>query len=429
MNIIEKGSLLALNRMLRALVKRGSLVFIDAEGRRREYGDGGAPRVALRLSDPALYPALFLNPELKAGEAYMDGALTIEEGRLRDLLRLFHQNAANLRTRPARRALHEGAKRLRRFYQHNATGRARKNAARHYDLSNDLYRLFLDEGLNYSCAYFSDPAMSLEEAQRAKLRHVASKLLMKPGARVLDIGCGWGAMAFYLAEQFDARVVGITLSTEQKALADQRAAARGLSGKVEFRLADYREIGGRFDRIVSIGMFEHVGVPYYDVFFRKIHDLLAEDGVALLHAIGRKDGPDVTGAWIRKYIFPGGYSPSLSEVFAAVERRRLWVTDVEILRMHYAQTLREWSRRFEARRDEAQKMFDERFCRMWEFYLTTSEFAFRHGGHMVFQMQMAKSVDAVPLTRDYLGETERSLAARDSGPPRLRQAEKRPAAL
>ncbi|MEL7490594.1 MAG: cyclopropane-fatty-acyl-phospholipid synthase family protein [Pseudomonadota bacterium] len=411
MSRVEDGSLKLLNSMLSRLVKRGSLIIIDAAGEQHAHGDGADPRAVIRLHDPKLYAGLFVNPELVAGEAYMDGTLTYEEGSIRDLLKVFHTNAQNLRGRPMRRALAGGLKKVRRFQQHNPVVKSRANVAHHYDLSNDFYRLFLDADMNYSCAYFEQEDQDLEGAQRAKQRHIAAKLQIEPGMRVLDIGCGWGGMAMYLAEATGAEVVGVTLSTEQQALAMERAKERGLKDRVEFRLADYRHVQEKFDRIVSIGMFEHVGVPHYNEFFNKVYDLLTDDGAALLHAIGHRGPPNTTGPWIRKYIFPGGYSPALSETFAAIERSDLWVTDTEILRMHYAHTLNEWHRRFQEKRDEAAAMFDERFCRMWEFYLSTSEFAFRHGGHFVFQIQLAKVVDALPIKRDYMRKAEKHLRA------------------
>ncbi len=408
-----KQSLKLLNAMLGRLVKEGSLTLIDADGARHIHGDGGEPRAVMRISDPTLYSGLFVNPELKAGEAYMDGSMSFEEGSVRDLLQIFHINNRNLQTSPGRRALSGIVKKLRRFHQHNPVAKARENVAHHYDISNDLYRLFLDEDMQYSCAYFEHPDQSLEDAQKAKLRHIASKLRLEPGMRVLDIGCGWGGMALYLAEHLGAEVIGVTLSIEQQKLANQRAATSGLGDKVEFRLTDYRDVQEKFDRIVSVGMFEHVGVTHYPEFFNKVSDLLNHDGLALLHSIGARSGPGVTGPWIRKYIFPGGYSPALSETLAVIEQTDLWVADIEILRLHYAKTLSEWSRRFAANREKAAEMFDERFCLMWEFYLATSEFAFRNGGHMVFQMQLSKKVDAAPLQRDYIFETERALRVRD----------------
>ena len=411
MSRLHEGSLKLINAMLGRLVKRGSLTLIDADGNKHIHGDGGEPRAVIRIDDPKLYGAIFINPELAVGEAYMDGTLTHEGGSIGDLLRVFHTNSRNLRSAPMRKALASGVKKIRRAQQYNPVIKSRENVAHHYDLSNDFYRLFLDEDLNYSCAYFEKPGQTLEDAQRAKQRHIASKLLIEPGMRVLDIGCGWGGMAMYLAENLGADVVGVTLSKEQHALAIERAKQRGLKDKVEFRLQDYRHVEEHFDRIVSIGMFEHVGVPHYAEFFNKIHDLLPEDGIALLHSIGRKGPPGVTGPWIRKYIFPGGYSPSLSETLAVIETCNLWATDIEILRMHYANTLNEWNNRFQANRSVAREMFDERFCRMWEFYLNTSEFAFRNGGHMVFQIQLAKSVGTVPFKRDYMRKTEKQLRA------------------
>jgi len=411
MSRLNTGSLKLLNTMLRRLVKRGTLTLIDADGRSHVHGDGNEPKASIRIDDPKIYSALFINPELTAGEAYMDGTLTYEGGSIGDLLRVFHTNSKNLRSAPMRKALSAGVKKVRRAQQHNPVVKARENVAHHYDLSNDFYRLFLDQDLNYSCAYFERPDQSLEDAQRAKQRHIASKLMIEPGMRVLDIGCGWGGMAMYLAEHLGADVVGVTLSKEQHALANERAKERGLKDKVEFRLQDYRHVEESFDRIVSIGMFEHVGVPHYTEFFQKLSDILVDDGIALLHSIGSKSPPGVTGPWIRKYIFPGGYSPALSETLAVIERTGLWATDIEILRMHYAETLKEWNDRFQRNRDTAAEMFDERFCRMWEFYLNTSEFAFRNGSHMVFQIQLAKTVSAVPYKRDYMRKTEKHLRA------------------
>lgn len=390
-------------------IRTGTLTLIGADGRRRLHGDGAPPIVAIRIDDPSLYAKILVNPELAVGEAYMDGGLTIAEGDLRGFLQLFHQNAANLRSRPIRRALAGAVRRLKRFQQFNPIGKAEENVAHHYDISNAFYRLFLDEDLHYSCAYFEHDGQSLEDAQQAKLRHIAAKLRIEPGMRVLDIGSGWGGLAMYLAKTFRAEVVGLTLSREQRDLAAARAAERGLAGSVDFRLLDYREATEKFDRIVSVGMFEHVGVPHYPEFFGKIDALLAADGLALIHTIGRKGPPGVTGPWIRKYIFPGGYSPSLSETMAAIEPTGLWVSDVEVLRLHYADTLREWSRRFAENRDAVRTMFDERFCRMWEFYLATAEFSFRSSGHVNFQIQLAKSQASAPIRRDYMQQTEAAL--------------------
>jgi cyclopropane-fatty-acyl-phospholipid synthase len=300
---------------------------------------------------------------------------------------------------------------LRRINQYNPVSRARRNAAHHYDLSDQLYDLFLDQDRQYSCAYFSDRSDSLDTAQLNKKRHIAAKLLIRPGQSVLDIGSGWGGLALYLASECGADVTGLTLSVEQHRVAVRRAAAAGLSDRVRFYLRDYREELGRYDRIVSVGMFEHVGINHYNAFFTRLKSLLAPDGVALLHSIGRMDGPGSTHPWIRKYIFPGGYFPALSEVLPVVEQSRLWVTDVEILRLHYAETLKSWRHRFERNRERLPAIYDERFCRMWEMYLVGSEVAFRRGGCMVFQMQLAKAVDSVPIRRDYMLDWEREHSA------------------
>ncbi len=297
---------------------------------------------------------------------------------------------------------------LRRLHQYNPASRAQRNAAHHYDLSDKLYELFLDQDWQYSCAYFPEGEEDIDAAQLAKKRHIAAKLLLRPGDRVLDIGSGWGGLAIYLARECGADVTGLTLSVEQHKMATRRAAQAGLSDRVRFHLRDYRDEQGQYDRIVSVGMFEHVGINHYGTFFAKLKSLLTADGVALLHSIGRMDGPGSTNPWIRKYIFPGGYSPALSEVIPAVERLRLWITDIEILRLHYAETLRAWRQRFERNRDRLRDIYDERFCRMWEMYLVGSEIAFRRSGHLVFQMQLAKALNAVPITRDYMLDWERS---------------------
>ncbi|WP_448187493.1 class I SAM-dependent methyltransferase [Azospirillum sp. sgz301742] len=397
-----------LARLLNAALTRGSLTLVDADGRSHRLGPDD-PKITLRLHDRALHRQLVLTPRLSFGEAYMDGRLTVEGGSLYDLLVVL-SDGVNVDgvVGPLRDRL---APLLRYVEQNNPMHRARSNVAHHYDLSRRLYELFLDRDLQYSCAYFAEPGMGLDEAQEAKKRHIAAKLLPHPGHHVLDIGCGWGGMALYLAKHAGVRVTGITLSKEQLEVARQRADSAGLSDRVRFELRDYREVTGRFDRIVSVGMFEHVGVPHYGAFFDTVRGLLADDGVALLHSIGRGEGPGVTNPWLRKYIFPGGYSPALSEVVPCIERAGMWTTDVEILRLHYAQTLRHWRERFLARRDEAARLYDERFCRMWEFYLAGAEIAFRYQGHMVMQIQLARSVGAVPLTRDYMLDTERVLKA------------------
>lgn len=401
-----------LNNMMSSFVQEGRLTIIDADGETHVHGPGGQPDITVRLTDRKLYRQLFLNPELRAGEAYMDGTLICENGGIRDLLKLFAVNRTRLRAYPLQKVLKRTLKRIRKFHQRNSSAASRKNVQHHYDLSNDFYRLFLDADMQYSCAYWPDPDITLEEAQRLKKAHIAAKLNLKPGMKVLDIGCGWGGMAIYLAEKYGCHVTGVTLSDEQLALGRARAKERGVADKVDLRLQDYRDLDEQFDAVVSVGMFEHVGVPHYLEYFNKIKELLTDDGCALIHSIGRKGGPGTTGAWIRRYIFPGGYSPALSETFAEIEKAGLWVTDCEILRLHYAETLKEWETRFQANREKVAAMFDERFCRMWEFYLTTSEFSFRYGKHMNFQIQLSKTVDALPLSRDYMYEREKELVAK-----------------
>lgn len=399
-----------LNSMMARFVKTGTMTIIDADDERHVHGNGGEPKVTIKLHDKKLYRSLFLNPELRAGEAYMDGTLTIEEGgSIRDLLMIFAHNRGGLRNQPLQKALKGYLKKIRKWHQRNKRASSRKNVQHHYDLSNDFYRLWLDEGMNYSCAYYPTPDLSLEQAQLAKLRHITAKLNLKPGQSVLEIGCGWGSMAIYMAQHCGVRVVGVTLSDEQHKLANERVAALGLQDKVDIRLQDYRDVTETFDAVVSIGMFEHVGVAHYKDYFDAISARLSDDGAALVHSIGRKGGPGTTGAWIRKYIFPGGYSPALSETYAEIEKSGLWVTDMEILRLHYAETLLEWDRRFQAVRDQVEAMFDARFVRMWEFYLIISEFSFRYGKHMNFQIQLAKTVNSLPMARDYMIDTEREL--------------------
>jgi cyclopropane-fatty-acyl-phospholipid synthase len=404
----DKAVMLLLRHMLKAFVRIGTLTVIDAEGGRHVFAGAPGPTVTMRLTDRALYRKLVFNPELHAGEAYMDGGLRFEEGSsLRDFLTLFSVNRLSLGSYPLQRALRRASRALRRFQQANPVGRARRNVAHHYDLGNDLYRLFLDEGLQYSCAYFLHDDETLEQAQRNKLRLVAAKLNLKPGLRALDIGSGWGELALYLASIEDIDVTGVTLSAEQHALSSARAQRLGLSDRVRFHLCDYREVQGRFDRIVSVGMFEHVGVQHYPEFFAKANALLSDDGVMLLHSIGHMSPPGTASPWLRKYIFPGAYSPALSEVFAAVEQASLWVTDLEFLRLHYARTLQHWYRRFEANRAKIAAIYDERFCRMWEFYLLSAQMMFLTGSQLVFQMQLARKRDAVPVVRDYITDVQR----------------------
>ncbi len=396
--------------VLKSIIRSGHLRLIDGAGRTHEFGDGKPPRCTIRLAGRRLGYTLAFNPALSVGEAYMEGLLTIEEGTLYDFLEIAARNYVHLERSAWHRLLNTVARRLK---QYNPVDRARRNVAHHYDLSDQLYDLFLDRDRQYSCAYFAAVSDGLETAQENKKRHIASKLLLdRQRLKVLDIGSGWGGLGLYLAQEAGADVTGVTLSTEQHRVSQARAADAGLAERVRFHLRDYREEPGRYDRVVSVGMFEHVGVGHYREFFTKARDLLADDGVMLLHSIGRMSRPEATNPWIRKYIFPGGYTPALSEVLSAVEKVGLWVTDIEILRLHYASTLREWRRRFETNRDKIRDLYDERFCRMWEFYLAGSELSFRYFGNMVFQMQLSRRLDSVPLTRDYIAEFERHHAGR-----------------
>ncbi|MCQ0990220.1 SAM-dependent methyltransferase [Jiella marina] len=402
------------------IIAFGDFKVIDADGQTHRWGDGTGMPVALRFNSRAAERAVALNPSLKFGEAYMNGEIDVVEGSLYDVLALIFQNAGNHATDQTWMKVIERVRvAARRIVQYNTPKRARSNVKHHYDLSGQLYDLFLDEDRQYSCAYFEDRNATLEEAQLAKKRHIAAKMkLDKPGLRVLDIGCGWGGMGLYLARNLQANVVGVTLSDEQLTIANRRAAESGLSDLAEFRLEDYRKTEGPFDRIVSVGMFEHVGVGFYDEYFKRCESVLKDDGVMLLHTIGRYDPPGTTNSYIAKYIFPGGYIPALSEIMEAVQRNGLIVNDVEVLRIHYAETLKAWRERFLARREEAKALYDERFCRMWEFYLVVSETAFRWQDLVVFQIQLTKSLDTLPITRSYMSEEEDRLRALDEAAAR-----------
>ncbi|MFY0399237.1 class I SAM-dependent methyltransferase [Brevundimonas naejangsanensis] len=367
------------------------------DGRELTAGPG-EPELTAVLTDMKAAVAIAANPDLALGEAFMDGTFRIEGGSVYDFLQL---TTSQMALRPRSPKLNWMQRIRRGAEQANDRLHARSNVHHHYDLTVDFYRLFLDEDLQYSCAFFETPDASLEQAQVAKKRRLIDKLLLEPGHTALDIGAGWGGLGLSMVER-GARVTGVTLSTEQHRTANERATALGVTDRADFRLQDYRDLDQTFDRIISVGMFEHVGVPNYQEYFDTVARLLDDDGVAVIHAIGRNSPPNRTQPWIRKYIFPGGYIPALSEVLPAIERAGLWVTDMEILRLHYAETLRHWRERFLARRGEARAMYDERFCRMWEFYLACSEVAFRELGHMVFQLQLTKKHTAVPLSRDYL---------------------------
>ncbi|RKF16513.1 class I SAM-dependent methyltransferase [Roseovarius spongiae] len=401
-----------LHGFLTHLVHKGRLRLIYPDGTERVYsGSTDGADVAVTLHDPALPRKIVMSPDMAVGEGYVDGRLTIENDDLYGLLTLAIGNVADAPggDAPWHRQI-EALRRVGRWVtQFNPASRARTNVAHHYDLSGELYDLFLDADRQYSCAYFSDPAMTLDEAQEAKKHHIAAKLLVEPGMRVLDIGCGWGGMGLTLARDYGAEVLGVTLSSEQHAIANRRAAEAGLQDRAKFELIDYREVEGRFDRIVSIGMFEHVGVPHYHTYFNKIEELLDPQGVALVHCIGRARPPGTTSPWIAKYIFPGGYVPALSEMVRVIEDTDLYTTDVEVLRLHYAETLKHWHDRFVANIDKARDLYDEKFCRMWRYYLIACELTFRLNRQVVFQVQLSPTKDAVPLTRDYLYPPDRGM--------------------
>ncbi len=402
-------------KYLGSIVTRGTLNVAFANGDTAQFGtpEDGFPDISLRLTDDRVPRDILLDPRLGAAEAFMDGRLLIESGDVMGLIALLRGNAPWDRGgsiggpstfRRLRDRLTFGLEAV-----NNAVG-SKRNVAHHYDIGNDLYKLMLDsEYMQYSCAYWPSDDMSLAEAQEAKLAHIAAKLGLEPGQEVLDIGCGWGGMAIFLASRAGVKVHGITLSEEQLALAIERAEAAGVSDRVTFELVDYRDLPKRpkrYDRIVSVGMFEHVGRPQFETFFDCCANLMKADGVMLLHTIGRMGSPGTTDAFTRKYIFPGGYIPALSETIAASERYRLIPTDIEILRLHYAKTLRGWYKRCEQHRDAIIDLFDERFYRMWTFYLAGATAAFEHGGMCNFQIQYSRSRHALPITRDYLAENE-----------------------
>jgi cyclopropane-fatty-acyl-phospholipid synthase len=404
-----------MDRLLRAvcrrLIRTGNLKVTTAAGSTFSCGDGAGTPVAIRFASRAAQWRILIDPELRLGEAYMDGGLVVEQGSIVEFLDLAVRNLSRTTPTPLTRPLRTLRSLARRLFEHNTLGRARRNAIHHYNIDSRIYR-FLDADLQYSCAYFENSGVSLDQAQLAKKRHIAAKLLLKPGLKVLDIGSGWGGLGLYLAGSSKVSVVGINLSDEQVRIAQQRAAAAGLP--CEFRIQDYRTVAGKFDRIVSVGMFEHVGKRHYQTFFCKCRDLLTQDGVMLLHTIGRWNGPGETNAWVRRYIFPGGYMPALSELAPAIDRSGLIVSDIEVLRLHYAETLRAWRTNFLGNSDEIIRLFDEspelnkrfgsaeRFIRMWEYSLAGFEASFRYYGLVVFQIQLLKSIEAAPRTRDYM---------------------------
>ena len=390
-------------------IHRGSITFTTAKGTRFTCGDGSGKPVAVRFQTTAAERHLLLDPEMALGDIFMDGTMVVEQGSIADVLAIVLDQPDML---PRWARLQWWLRYLvRHIQQFNPRGRSRDNVAHHYDLDGRLYSLFLDADKQYSCAYFETPDATLDDAQLAKKRHLAAKLLIEQGQRVLDIGSGWGGLGLYLAETAGADVTGVTLSTEQLTVSNARAAEKGLTQSARFLLEDYRDIPGPFDRIVSVGMFEHVGVDHYDTYFKRCAELLSDDGVMVVHSIGRSEGPGITNPWIAKYIFPGGYIPALSEVLPAIERAGLLVCDIEILRLHYAETLKAWRERFLARREEAVRLYDEHFARMWEFYLAASEMSFRKQNVMNFQIQLTRRQGVVPMTRDYISRDEARLRA------------------
>jgi cyclopropane-fatty-acyl-phospholipid synthase len=409
-----------LNQVLKKLVQTGHLTVTDVRGRSHVYGDGSGNAAGFKIVDPKAALKIVLDPDRYFGEAYMDGGIILTEGTIYDLLEVLLKNVEHRPSPGASKFFNNVRVAMKRIDQYNPVGKAQANVAHHYDLSGALYDLFLDRDRQYSCAYFETPDASLEDAQLAKKRHLAAKLNIKPGMKVLDIGSGWGGLGLYLAETCGAKVTGVTLSEEQHKMSAERARQRSVSNTVDFRLLDYRLLDEQFDRIVSVGMFEHVGVVHYKEFFRKCRALLKDDGIAVLHSINRSDGPGATSAWTKKYIFPGGYIPALSEVLPHIEKSGLYVTDIEILRLHYAETLREWGKRFAANRHRAKAIYDERFCRMWEFYLAAAETAFRYSGMNNFQIQFTRSQHVLPMTRNYMIGEEERLRAIDSKSPRLK---------
>jgi cyclopropane-fatty-acyl-phospholipid synthase len=402
-----------LRHYLGRYIRRGAMTVTTASGARFRCGDGTGRPVSVRFRTTEAERKVLLNPEFALGEVYMQGTFVVENGTIANALAILMDQPYFL---PRWAKLQLWLRYLaRHIAQFNPRSRSKSNVARHYDLDARLYSLFLDADKQYSCGYFETPDATLDDAQLAKKRHLAAKLLIRRGDRVLDIGSGWGGLGLYLAEMSGANVVGITLSTEQLEASNARAAEKNLAQSAKFRLEDYRDVAGPFDRIVSVGMLEHVGVDFYETYFRRCADLLAENGIMVLHSIGRSEGPDATNPWIKKYIFPGGYIPALSEVFPAIERAGLLVCDIEILRLHYAETLKAWRERFVARREEAVQLYDERFARMWEFYLACSEMSFRKQNMMNFQIQLTRRQGVVPTTRDYMGREEARLRALERG--------------
>lgn len=390
-----------LSIFLNKLIKQGTLIVIDTEGKKHSFVGTPEPEVTIRFNDKSLLWKLFLWPDLKAGEAYMDGSLTIEPPcDVFDFLSLITKNMEWRPDNPFHLMGGDPYSRLKGWFaQVNEASKSKSNVAHHYDLSDDLYDLFLDKNRQYSSAYFMSEQDTLEQAQNNKMNLIAKKLLLEPNHKVLDIGCGWGGLSLFLNQFSGASVTGVTLSEEQMKVAQENASQ---NDKVEYQLRDYRNVDEKYDRVVSVGMFEHVGRKQYQSFFNKVYDCLNDDGVALIHTIGRADGPGETDPWTKKYIFPGGYAPALSEIAPVIEKAGLYITDMEVLRLHYAKTLCEWRKRVDANKEKIVELYDEDFLRMWEFYLASAECAFRNLGHVVFQFQLSKWQGNVPLDRKYL---------------------------
>ncbi|MBC6404325.1 MAG: class I SAM-dependent methyltransferase [Rhodospirillales bacterium] len=404
-----------MKRLLKHMIRDGALEIEDAAGKVMTVGDASIPACRIKLHKKTLEWSLLLNPPVKLAEAYMDGSLTVEKGDIGDLTEIMAKNYSRLENHWLAKPVFHLNRQSRWIKQYNPIGKAQRNVAHHYDLSGRLYDLFLDRDRQYSCAYFEEEHGDLERAQLDKKRHIAAKLLLnEAGLRLLDIGSGWGGMGLYLASLASARVVGVTLSEEQHRLSRERAEQAGLADRVDFRLQDYRTLAERFERIVSVGMFEHVGKKNYREFFGKLRGLLTENGVCLLHTIARFNEPGPINPFIRKYIFPGADLPTLSELLPAIEDNGLFVTDIEILRLHYAETLKLWRQRFNENHRAVEDLYDARFYRMWELYLAGCEMGFRHQGLMVVQVQMTRRQETLPLTRDYMFDWERAQAVRDA---------------
>ena len=387
---------------LKKFIVTGRLIIRFANGNVQEFGEETSNPVVVSLVTNNLPRKLTINPELTLGEEYSHGNLTIENDDLFGFLKILASNATAQQNHWLTKLVKLRQNAFRNFIQRNKLLTAKSNVAHHYDLSPTLYEMFLDRDKNYSCAYFQSDEDTLEEAQQNKKNHIAKKLMLKPNMRVLDIGCGWGGMSLYLAREYDVNVLGITLSKEQKMVCEHRAEEEGLSQKVEFKLMDYREDVGKFDRVVSIGMFEHVGAPNYNRYFKEIVQKLSDNGIALIHTIGRSAPPGGTNPWINKYIFPGGYIPAMSEVLESLEKHNFYVTDIEVLRVHYAKTLKQWHENFKKNENKIRELYDDKFCRMWRYYLIASEISFRYYQYVVFQFQISKQLESLPLTRKYL---------------------------